>query len=94
MRQTIRMTAACSATLLVVGLGGSASAAGRLDPAYGGGDGAVAIPLSQAQLADLVGATRPTVNQVLQRLADRNVVRLSRSRIEVLDPAELRRRSS
>lgn len=66
-----------------------------LADAYGGGDGAVvAIPLSQAQLADLVGATRPPVNQVLQRLADRNVVRLSRSRIEVLDPAELRRRSS
>lgn len=67
-----------------------------LADAYGGGegDGAVAIPLSQAQLADLVGATRPPVNQVLQRLADRNVVRLSRSRIEVLDPAELRRRST
>ena len=64
----------------------------NLADAYGGGDGAVAIPLSQAQLADLVGATRPPVNQVLQRLADRNVVRLSRSRIEVLDPAKLRRR--
>lgn len=58
----------------------------------GAGDGAVVIPLSQAQLADLVGATRPPVNQVLQRLSDRNVVRLSRSRIEILDPGELRRR--
>ena len=65
-----------------------------LADAYGGGDGAVSIPLSQAQLADLVGATRPPVNQVLQRLADSDVVRLSRSRIEVLDPAELRRRSA
>ena len=64
-----------------------------LADAYGEGEGAVAIPLSQAQLADLVGATRPPVNQVLQRLVDRNVVRLSRSRIEVLDQAELRRRS-
>ena len=64
-----------------------------LADAYGEGEGAVAIPLSQAQLADLVGATRPPVNQVLQRLADRNVVRLGRSRIEVLDQAELRRRS-
>jgi CRP-like cAMP-binding protein len=63
-----------------------------LADASGGGDGAAAIPLNQAQLADLVGATRPPVNQVLQRLADRNVVRLSRSRIEVLDPAKLRRR--
>lgn len=64
-----------------------------LADAYGGDDGAVVIPLSQAQLADLVGATRPPVNQVLQRLVDRNVVRLSRSRIEVLDAAELRRLS-
>jgi CRP-like cAMP-binding protein len=64
-----------------------------LADAYGGDDGVVVIPLSQAQLADLVGATRPPVNQVLQRLADRNVVRLSRSRIEVLDRAELRRRA-
>jgi CRP/FNR family cyclic AMP-dependent transcriptional regulator len=64
-----------------------------LADAYGGGDGPVAIPLSQAELADLVGATRPPVNQVLQRLAEHNVVRLSRSRIEVLDPAELRRRN-
>lgn len=61
-----------------------------LADAYGEGDGAVTIPLSQAELADLVGATRPPVNQVLQRLADRKVVRLSRSRIEVLDPAGLR----
>ncbi len=64
-----------------------------LAEAYGGGGSTVVIPLSQAQLADLVGATRPPVNQVLQRLADRDVVRLSRSRIEVLDVAELRRRS-
>lgn len=60
----------------------------------GDGDGAVVIPLSQAQLADLVGATRPPVNQVLQRLADSTVVRLGRSRIEVLDRAELRRRGA
>ena len=65
-----------------------------LAEAYGGSDRGVVIPLSQAQLADLVGATRPPVNQVLQRLADSSVVRLSRSRIEVLDLAELRRRSA
>jgi len=55
-------------------------------------DGSVAIPLSQTQLADLVGATRPPVNQVLKRLSDRGVVRLGRARIEVLDLAELQRR--
>jgi CRP-like cAMP-binding protein len=59
--------------------------------AYGAADATVAIPLSQAQLADLVGATRPSVNQVLQRLAELHVVRLSRSRIEVLNLAALAR---
>lgn len=55
-------------------------------------DGTIVVPLSQAQLADLVGATRPPVNQVLQRLADQHVVRLGRARIEVLDLPELHRR--
>ena len=59
---------------------------------YGGSDGVAAIPLSQTQLADLVGATRPSVNQVLQRLAEHRVVRLGRSRIEVVDLAALERR--
>ncbi len=49
-------------------------------------------PLSQAQLADVVGATRPSVNQVLQRLAAQDQVRLSRGHIEVLDVAALARR--
>ena len=60
----------------------------------GGADGTATIPLSQTQLANLVGATRPSVNQVLQRLAELHVVGLSRSRIEVLDLAALERRSS
>jgi CRP-like cAMP-binding protein len=55
-------------------------------------DGGAAIPLSQAHLADLVGATRPSVNQVLKRLADQNLVRLGRERIELLDVAALARR--
>jgi CRP-like cAMP-binding protein len=61
-------------------------------PADGPADGSVTVPLSQAQLADLVGATRPSVNQVLQRLVELQVVRLGRSRIEVLDLAALERR--
>ena len=58
----------------------------------GGSGGTATIPLSQTQLANLVGATRPSVNQVLQRLAEVHVVGLSRSRIEVLDLAALERR--
>jgi CRP-like cAMP-binding protein len=64
----------------------------ELAHSYGPADGSVTVPLSQAQLADLVGATRPSVNQVLQRLAELQVVRLGRSRIEVLDLAALERR--
>jgi CRP-like cAMP-binding protein len=63
----------------------------ELARAYGEGT-SVTIPLSQSQLADLVGATRPSVNQILQRLAEAHVVRLSRSRIEILDVAALARR--
>jgi CRP/FNR family cyclic AMP-dependent transcriptional regulator len=59
---------------------------------YQGSGGPATIPLSQTQLAGLVGATRSSVNQVLQRLADHGVVRLSRSRIQVLDLAALERR--
>jgi CRP/FNR family transcriptional regulator, cyclic AMP receptor protein len=64
----------------------------ELARSYGGSEGAATIPLNQTQLAGLVGATRPSVNQVLQRLAELQVVRLSRSRIEVLDVAALERR--
>ena len=64
----------------------------ELARAYGAADGTVTIPLSQTQLADLVGATRPSVNQVLHRLAELHVVSLGRSRIEVLDLAALERR--
>lgn len=56
---------------------------------YGSTGRTATIPLSQTQLADLVGATRPSVNQVLQRLAELHVVKLSRSRIEVVDMATL-----
>ena len=64
----------------------------ELARSYGGSDGSATVPLSQTQLADLVGASRPSVNQVLQRLAELQVVRLSRSRIEVVDLAALERR--
>jgi CRP/FNR family transcriptional regulator, cyclic AMP receptor protein len=52
-------------------------------------DGSVTIPLNQSQVADLVGGTRPTVNQALQRLADTGLVVLARGRVEVPRPREL-----
>jgi CRP-like cAMP-binding protein len=53
---------------------------------YGEGRrGPVVVPLTQEHLAELVGGTRPSVNQVLQRLAERGVVELGRGRVTVVD---------
>lgn len=51
----------------------------------------VVIPLTQSDLADLAGATRPTTNRVLRSLADRGLVRLARGRVTVVDPPALNR---
>ncbi len=64
----------------------------ELGRSYGVTDNRASIPLSQASLADLVGATRPTVNQVLQRLAKQQLVEVQRGRIDLVDVAELTRR--
>ena len=56
---------------------------------YGDGQGPVVIPLTQDDVAGLAGATRPTVNQVLNKFAERGALELSRGRIVVLDPAPL-----
>ena len=60
---------------------------------YGRGQARVVVPLTQSQLADLTGGTRPTVNQVLQRLVDEGLVVIARGRVEVLDVPGLRRRA-
>ena len=58
-----------------------------------GRPGPVVVPLTQEHLAELVGGTRPSVNQVLQRLAARGVVELGRGKVNVLDRAWLEHRS-
>jgi CRP/FNR family cyclic AMP-dependent transcriptional regulator len=50
----------------------------------------VVIPLSQDDLATMVGASRPTVNQVLQKLVSRGVIALGRRQITILDMPALR----
>jgi CRP-like cAMP-binding protein len=52
---------------------------------YADGAGPVTVPLTQEQLAELVGGTRPSVNLVLQKLVARGVVELGRGRVTVLD---------
>jgi len=65
-----------------------------LAAAYGVADNTARIPLSQSSLADLVGATRPSVNQVLGRLVSQHLIAVSRGRIELLDVSALTRRAA
>jgi CRP/FNR family cyclic AMP-dependent transcriptional regulator len=62
----------------------------RLAETYGSTSGAVTIPLTQDELAELVGGTRPSVNQVLRRLVDQGQLEVGRGRISVTDVAALR----
>lgn len=62
---------------------------------YGPLDGRrpVVIPLTQTEIGDLAGASRPTTNRVLRRLSADGVVSLHRGSIEVREPSTLERRS-
>ncbi|WP_404388732.1 Crp/Fnr family transcriptional regulator [Humibacillus xanthopallidus] len=50
----------------------------------------VPLLVTQTELAELAGVTRPTANRVLRRLAEAGAVDLSRARIVVRDPAWVR----
>jgi CRP/FNR family cyclic AMP-dependent transcriptional regulator len=58
---------------------------------YRDGSGAVVLPLTQQDLAGLTGATRPTINVELNRLAAKHLVRLSRGHVTILDEPGLDR---
>lgn len=51
------------------------------------------VPLTQGEIGDLAGASRPTTNRVLRRLSAAGVVILRRGSIEVRDPVALARRT-
>jgi CRP-like cAMP-binding protein len=57
---------------------------------YGNGSARVLLPLTQAELADMAGATRPTVNKVLRTLEDAEVIALARGSVHILDRGALR----
>lgn len=65
----------------------------RLGLVYADGPPPTLIPMTQDQLSDLVGGTRPSVNQVLQRLQDQRIIELGRGRVVVLDPQALARKA-
>lgn len=47
------------------------------------------VKLSQSSLAELVGGRRTSVNRVLKRLADQNLVRIRYGQVELVDEARL-----
>ncbi len=63
------------------------------DPGQGVHGAQVTIPLTQDHLAELVGAARPSVNVVLQRLVAQQLIALGRGRVTVLDRAALERKA-
>lgn len=56
---------------------------------YSPGAGTVRLPLTQGDLAELAGASRPATNRVLQRLAADGLVRLERGAVTVVDVSRL-----
>ena len=50
----------------------------------------IVVPLSQDDLATMAGASRPTVNQVLQKLVSRRIIALGRRQITIHDLPALR----
>jgi CRP-like cAMP-binding protein len=53
----------------------------------------VTIPLTQDELAQTVGTTRPTVNRFLRTAEEDGIVRLCRGRLEVLKPLDVAARA-
>lgn len=56
-------------------------------------DGPVSVPLTQELIAQLAGGTRPSVNQVLQRLVAQGIIELGRGRVTVVQPEALARKA-
>ena len=56
---------------------------------YGPGTTAVSLPLTQEEIAQFAGTTRPTVNKVLQNAVTSGLVSLRRGQVEVIDRPRL-----
>jgi CRP/FNR family transcriptional regulator, cyclic AMP receptor protein len=56
------------------------------------GDPTTLIPLTQEDVAGIVGTTRPTINRLLRDAERDGLLRMSRGRIDVIDRAALERR--
>jgi CRP-like cAMP-binding protein len=64
----------------------------ELIPLYSNGAVPIVIPLTQEEIAQLVGTTRPTVNKVLQAASAAGMLAVRRGHIEIRQPDVLARR--
>lgn len=66
----------------------------HLTATYGSGSTpATTIPLTQEDIAGLIGTTRPTVNRLLRGAEDAGLLKVARGRVEILDHLALERRA-
>ena len=54
---------------------------------------ATVIPLTQDELAQLAGVTRPTANRILKSVEEDGAMRIGRGKVEILDAAALARQA-
>jgi CRP-like cAMP-binding protein len=64
----------------------------ELTQVFGDGDGTT-IPLTQEDLAQVVGTTRPTINRLLRDGEAAGIVQVNRGRVEITDFVALTRRA-
>ncbi len=60
---------------------------------WGGAHPGVVVPLTQDDLAELAGTTRPTVNRVLRSMEENGWLKLTRGRIELVEIVLIRQRA-
>jgi CRP/FNR family transcriptional regulator, cyclic AMP receptor protein len=58
-----------------------------------GDDGGGPLPFTQEDIASMAGTTRPTVNRVLTRLREAELVEIGRGHVTVVDRAAIERRA-
>jgi len=63
---------------------------GQRHGVHEGKDLRIDLPLSQQDLADMIGSSRQRVNHELQKLADQGLIHVNRCRITILDDEGLR----
>jgi CRP/FNR family cyclic AMP-dependent transcriptional regulator len=56
-------------------------------------EGVTTIPLTQEELAQVVGTTRPTLNRLLRDCEEAGILRIGRGRLDVIDREALARRA-